>query len=75
MSPSEIEAIFTYHKPSGNQPERYVKIREEAKKLAHLINDLCPTSREKSIAITNIQQAVQWANASIAINENEIPAN
>jgi hypothetical protein len=65
----QINRIFTYRAPFGDQPERYVKIRQAAKEFAHLVQDACPESREKSTALTHIQQAVMWANASIAINE------
>lgn len=67
----DIDNIFTYHKPFGSQPSRYEQIRETAKELAAMILDACPESREKSLALTNVQQAVMWANASIAINEKE----
>ena len=70
MVDSDIEKIFTYHMPVNDQAERYNKLRESAKDLAYLIQDHCPDSREKSLAITNLQQAVMWANASIAINES-----
>ena len=64
-----IENTFTYHTPKGSQTERYVAIRNKAKELAELIEDCCPDSREKSLARTNLEQAVMWANASIARNE------
>lgn len=67
----DIENIFKYHKPIGNQPERYEQIRAKAKELAQLILDTCPESRERSLAFTNIEQGVMWANASIARNETE----
>lgn len=71
MTAEQIENIFTYHPPFGTQQGRYVAIRDKAKELAHLINQTCPESREKSLALTNLQQAVQMANASIAINEKQ----
>lgn len=71
MEQKQIDNIFTYHKPFGNQPERYQEIRNAGKLLADTVNQYCPDSREKSLAITNIQQAIMWANASIAINEEE----
>lgn len=71
MTTDEIDNLFTYHKPFGTQQERYVAIRSKAKELAHLINAECPNSREKALAITQLQSAIQWANASIAINEKE----
>lgn len=72
MTTQQIENIFTYHKPVGTQQERYVALREKAKELALLINGACPESREKSIAITQLQSAIQMANASIAIHEQEL---
>lgn len=64
-----IENNYTYHSPKEGQPKKYEAIREKAKELALLIEDVCPTSREKSIAFTNLEQAVMWANAAIARNE------
>lgn len=69
MTDQEIDNIFTYHAPFGTQQTRYIKLREDAKELAHAINSMCPASREKSLAITSLQQTIMWANASIAINE------
>ncbi len=66
---SDLENRFTYHAPKDDQPERYGHIRREGLNLASLIDEFCPESREKSLAITNLEQAVMWANASIARNE------
>jgi hypothetical protein len=71
MTMDQIENIFQYHKPFGDQAEKYQSIRLLAADMAGFINLKCPESREKSLAITNLQQAVMWANASIAINEKE----
>lgn len=71
MTDGQIQNTFTYHRPFLDQPQRYEKIRSMARQLAALINECCPESREKSLAITNLQQSVMWANASIAINEPE----
>lgn len=69
MRNKEIESRFTHHKPKEDQPERYDRIRYKAKMLAAYINEYCPESREKSLAITKLEEAVMWANASIARNE------
>ena len=65
----QIENAFMYHPPKDGQVERYQKIRDKAKELATLIADETPTSREQAVAITNLEQAVMWANAAIARNE------
>jgi hypothetical protein len=69
MDKNTIENIFSYHAPKTDQAQRYEKIRAAVRDLAGLINDACPESREKSLAVTNLQQSVMWANAAIAINE------
>lgn len=66
---SRIENNFTYHTPKGDQAERYEKIRGKARELAELLEGCCPDSREKSLANTKLEEAVMWANASIARNE------
>jgi hypothetical protein len=73
MTNEQIENTFTYHPPFGTQTQRYQDLREEARTLAKLIQEACPESREKSLALTELQQAVMWANASIAINEFTTP--
>lgn len=67
--PNSLENIYKYHAPKPGQPEKYEAIRNKAKELAYLIDDLCPNSREKSLAQTNLEQVSMWANASIARNE------
>jgi len=70
--PFDVEKIFTYHKPHGDQQFRYESLRAKAKELAKRIEENCPESREKALALTNLQQAIMWANASIAINEAKV---
>lgn len=67
----EVAVRFTYHKPHGDQPRRYELLRSMAKALAELVYDSCPPSRERSIALTKLEEAVMWANAAIARNEKE----
>lgn len=65
----ELEKRFTYHAPKGDQAERYVVLREAVKSIATLVIELCPDSRERSLAITKLEEVVFWMNASIARNE------
>jgi carbonic anhydrase len=66
---SDLVNRFTYHTPNPNQPERYNTLRDAAKELATLILQCCPDSREQSLAITKLEEALFWANAGIARNE------
>lgn len=65
----DLENRFTYHSPKEGQPARYEILRNKAKELSYLIVELCPDSREKALALTNLEQAIFWANASIARHE------
>jgi hypothetical protein len=60
---------FSYHPPKPDQVPRYNEIRDYAKAFAAVLLEKCPPSRERSIALTNLENAVMWANASIARNE------
>lgn len=66
ISDSDLRNRFTYHAPSEQQTASYETLRSDALALAGVINDLCSDSREKSLAITHLEEAVMWANASIA---------
>lgn len=65
---SQIENNFSYHEPKKDQPEKYTVLRNKAKELAYEIERLCPNSREKSLAMTKLEETTMWANASIARN-------
>lgn len=69
MPPFDIDNTFTYHAPKGNQNERYQKIREAAKQLAHVIVECSPESAEQTLALRDVQRAVMMANMNIATNE------
>jgi hypothetical protein len=68
---TELEIRFTYHPPFGTQPDRYIMLRKQAMALAGMIYDECPDSRERSLAITKVEEAVFWANSAIARREGK----
>lgn len=65
-----LENNFTYHPPMGNQVDRYKYLRDQGKNLAYAIKKATPASREQSLALENLEQAIFWSNAAIARNEN-----
>lgn len=69
LSEEQLANRFTYHAPKGDQALRYELIRDQAHNLAAFIVDKTPVSREQSLALTALEEAVMWANASIARNE------
>ena len=71
MTPNipDIETRFTYHPPKEGQPAKYEQLRETAKAFAYLIELFCSDSRERSLALTKLEEAVMWCNAAISRNE------
>lgn len=69
MDSKEIVLRFKYHAPTEDQIALYEKLRAQGLYLADIINDFCPESREKSLAITKLEETIMWANAAIARRE------
>lgn len=61
----EIDRRFDYHKPSGVAVEYHERLRVEAKRFALMLTNL-PDGREKALAFTAFEEAIFWANASVA---------
>lgn len=66
---ADLETRFTYHPPHGDQVERFADVRAIARRFAIILCEYTPKSREQALALTNLEQAVFWANAAIARNE------
>lgn len=58
---------FAYH-PATTQDRQdaHEDIRCEAYRLAAIIQNDIPDGREKSLALTKVEEAMFWANAAIA---------
>ena len=66
MTNEELNRNFKYHSPTGNKQEYCNQIRNSAKSFAGVVMYGTRPSREQSLALTNIEQAMFWANASVA---------
>ena len=62
----DLESIFTYHAPTGDQPARYKAIREAALNLARVISYNAPAGADRTDAVRKVREAVMTANAAIA---------
>lgn len=68
MDAVDINNRFAYHKPTGGKTEYHESVRHHCELLANIIDELVPDGREKSTAITKLEEAMFWANAGIARN-------
>jgi hypothetical protein len=66
MEYADVRNRFTYHPPNDEQIQKYEQLRTGAGNLAMMVSDFCPPGREKQLALTQLEQAVMWANAAIA---------
>lgn len=67
---AELNHSLTNHPPSNDAVvQAFERVRGSAKDLGEIIHALCPESRERSIAITKLEETVMWAIKSIAVNQ------
>ena len=63
----DLDKIFTYHAPTGNDLENYRAIRDAGKELARTIIECTPRCADQNVALRKVREAVMTANASIAL--------
>ena len=66
MSPDDVDRRFHPHPADEARSAAHSTVYTRCGDLAHLLNDLLPEGREKSLALTNLEQTMFWANAAIA---------
>ncbi len=66
---TDLDRMFSYHAPKGDQAARYERINQAAKAFARVIVECCPASGDRTNALAIVRDARMWANASIACNE------
>lgn len=67
MDREEIENRFGYNPPrSTARVKDHEFTRDVLEWVAHKLNNLLPEGREKSLAITKLEEAMFWANAALA---------
>lgn len=55
--------------PNNSQIERMNDIMRGVIHLTHCFQAHCPNSRERSLAVTKLEEAKMWANRAILVNE------
>lgn len=64
--PLDLDNMFHYHAPKGDQLARYYRIRTAARAFAQVIVDNTPESADQTAAIRKLSESVMTANAAIA---------
>ena len=68
MTEKEIRKLFSYKKPSSEAASFHEWVRKIFTETAVDLGNCLPSSRERSLMLTKLQEALMWANASIALH-------
>lgn len=72
MDSVELANRFRYHPPLTLICQQdHERVRELCWELAKHLNAVLPEGREKAVAVTNLEQVMFWANASLARQPQE----
>ena len=67
VAPKEPKHPFEYQAPTPEMVEQITLVRERCKQLYELLT-LLPNSRERSVAITKLEEVSMWANKAIVFD-------
>lgn len=66
-----IHKTFAYHRPGHDGMDKITQLRSLFSAVADQIDALCPHSRERSIALTELETCAMWAIKAVVINDPE----
>lgn len=73
MDQADLDNRFEFHAASSEEKRNeHTSVREQCRVLATALNEI-PEGREKSLAITHLEEVMFWANAAIARHSDAIP--
>lgn len=66
-----MKKTYAYHKPSTIGIDKIAKLRQAFSDVHDQIEQLAPASREKSVALTNLETTAMWAIKAVVCNDPE----
>ena len=64
-----IDKPYAYHKPTAGGLLRITALRQAYTELQRAIEENCPASRQKSVAITELETSAMWAIKAVVFND------
>ena len=69
-----MKKTFAYHKPSEEGLKRITQLRQAFSNLHDVIEALAPNSRERSVALTELETTAMWAIKAVVCNDPDSEA-
>lgn len=67
MDSLDIAHRFAFHAATTDEKrDAHTSVRQACRRLADDLNERLPDGREKSLAITKLEEVMFWANAALA---------
>lgn len=64
-----IEKTFAFHKPSAASLEKITQLSAAYTALKRGVEEIAPASRERSVALTELETSAMWAIKSVVSND------
>jgi hypothetical protein len=65
----DLKKNYSFHSPKKEDVLKYKDLRDKTLYLASVIMDIVPESRERSLALTKLEECLFWSNAGLARKE------
>jgi hypothetical protein len=64
-----MDKTFAYHKPTVESLSKITNLRVAYSNLKAIIEATCPPSRERAVALTELETSAMWAIKSVVHND------
>jgi hypothetical protein len=65
----DINKTFAYHKPSPESLDAITRLRKAFSDLKAELEYRCPASRERAVALTELETSAMWAIKAVVSND------
>lgn len=70
LDTNELINRFGYHRATIESAPKHAHVRELMLELAMILNNILPEGRDKSLALTKLQEVMHWSNSAIAMQND-----
>lgn len=64
-----MKKTYAHHRPSDSGVSRIRELREAFSRLHELVEATAPASRERSVALTELETSAMWAIKAVVVND------